>query len=188
MLQENNPPDLISLDNIYNIIPKKIIMEIFKDYNIKTRDSLHDLYHALRVIENGFIISDFNKSNRTIIVIYSIFHDIYSWKCSDRIKASEESANLIIKYRDHINATDEEINKAFTACLNVYKSKKSDDLDIGSCYDADMLDLIRKNIYPEQKEMNTKIGKNSSIIVLCNKKALNNTFPDWSIELVSSFI
>jgi uncharacterized protein len=179
-----NPPDLINKSDIYRVVPLSVLKEIVKNFRFNPVDSDHGFLHWARVLENGLILSDFNGANKNIIIAFSFFHD--SKRENETLDPfhGDRGANYLLKLKDKINLTQDEVLKCFTACKSHTDKLLIEDTDISTCWDADRLDLMRVNIFPEKDKLNGYISRESAIITLCNKRAIQNTIPEWAKEVM----
>jgi uncharacterized protein len=176
-------PQLIKKEDIYQVIPKETIREVLGEYQFDFELSNHGFGHWTRVLENGLIIADMNNANKKVIIVFSFFHDLA------RISEEKDSehglygAELLIKYKKELNLNKEEFLECYEACKYHSSIFHHDNKNIATCWDADRLDLMRNGIYPLPEKLNTYVAKQSGIIVLCNKKAIQQVVPEWASDL-----
>lgn len=176
-------PKLIRKEDIFSVVPKKIMKELIKSFKLNINSGFHGYSHWARVLENGLIIASMNGANKKVIIAFSFFHDICRENEEKDPEHGPRGAEALMLYKNDLGLTDEEIKLAFEACYNHTNVIHSDNLTIGTCWDADRLDLMRVGIYPDVKYLNTQIAKEPALIVICNKKALDFVTPNWAIEL-----
>jgi uncharacterized protein len=178
-------PQLIKKEDIYQVIPKSTLQKILKEYNLDLNRSNHGFGHWTRVLENGLIIADMNNANKKVIITFSFFHDLARISEEKDSEHGMYGAELLKKYKNELRLNKVEFADCYEACENHSTIIHHENKDIATCWDADRLDLMRNGIYPLPEKLNTYVAKQSGIIVLCNKKAIQETIPEWASELMS---
>jgi uncharacterized protein len=181
---EKQPPPLVSKKDIYNVVPLKTIQKIINDFKLELYDGYHSIYHWLRVMENGLTIASMNGANKNVIIAFSLFHD--SKRINDDIDLDHgfKGAKYLELLQNEVNLTKDELILTIEACQHHNDRKNHSNIDIGTCWDADRLDLMRVGIYPNKDFMSTTQGKEAGLIVFCNSKAHNNIVPDWGRQII----
>lgn len=174
----------IDKDNIYNVIPKKVLIDIFEDFDLELEDGIHGLYHWARVIENGVEIANHNNANKNIVIAFGFFHDCQRENDGEDPEHGFRGGEFMEKYRGKINLTDEEFDKVKIACSGHTNVLHHNDIDISTCWDADRLDLFRVGVYPEPEYLNNEISKDESFIEQRSELAEYEERPQWATELI----
>lgn len=177
-------PKLIDKDMIYKVVPKKVIKKLKEQFFLDFESEMHGFSHWCRVLENGLIISSINGANKNVIIAFSLFHDLCRLtENREDIEHGLRASIVLEDFKDQINLTEEEFLTVVEACKNHSNAMKTDNKDIGTCWDADRLDLLRVGIYPDKKYLSTSIGNDSGLIVVCNSKSINSVLPDWAEDI-----
>jgi uncharacterized protein len=176
--------DDFDIKEIYNIIPKKIIKEILTEFPLNIRESFDGINHIARVIENGIILSEINRSKLNVIIVYAFFHNIKKKSNEQDKNHAERSANFLRNYEKELNITEEEFDMVYEACKNHSDELFNENKNIADCWDADRLDIMRKGLYPNKEKMNSSAAKNPGIITWAMKRSLNDYQPIWVEELL----
>lgn len=174
----------ITTNDIYNVIPKKILLDIFEDFDLELEDGIHGIYHWARVIENGLEIASHNDANKNIIIAFGFFHDCQRENDGHDPDHGYRGSEFMEKYRGKINLTDEEFDKVKIACSGHTNVLHHNDLDISTCWDADRLDLLRVGIYPEAQYLNNEISKDECFIEERSQLAEVEEKPEWAEDLI----
>ena len=184
VVAKKEPPPLITKEDIYKVIPLKVLKKVISQSKLNTIDGVHSIRHWLRVMENGLTIASMNNANKKIIIAFSLFHD--SKRESDFLDPFHggRASEYITEFREILDFTDEEFEKLQYAMKHHSDGKISDDKDIGTCWDADRLDLMRVDTFPLEEFLSTEIGRSSGLIVLCNEKAIKDLVPKWGKEII----
>lgn len=150
---------MITKEEIYKVIPKKILREIIVKYELNLFNSVHGIDHWYRVLINGLRIAEKNGANKNIIIAFAFFHDIKRMNDDDDPEHGARAAKYLLKYKYKLNLNKEELKKTMDACYGHTSEKYSDDLDIATCWDADRLDLYRVGIVPSPEYLNNDFSK-----------------------------
>lgn len=175
---------ILTKEDIYEVIPKKIIHGIFEDFDLELEDGIHGVHHWARVIENGLEIASHNNANKKIIIAFGFFHDCQRENDGDDPEHGFRGGEFMEKYRGKINLTDEEFDKVKIACAGHTNVLHHNDIDISTCWDADRLDLFRVGIYPEAEYLNNEISKQDYFIEERSELAEYEETFAWSEDLI----
>lgn len=123
-------------------------------------NSLHGPSHWRRVEINGLLIATRSGAVEDVVRLFSVFHDSRrdhdDWDDTHGACA----ANYIASLRGVLfDISDEHFNLLHYACKWHAHGELNNDPTIGTCWDADRLDLGRVGIYPEAKYMSTEFGR-----------------------------
>ena len=176
--------DDFDLEEIYSVIPKKVLKSIFENYQLNLMEGIHGLSHWARVIENGFLLSEYNKANRKVIIAFAFFHNSKRSNEEHDPEEGEKGARMIRYYEEEINLSPEEIDLACEACMDFQHIMFNENKDISTCWDSERLDLMRNGIYPNKDKLNTDYAKNTGIITWAMKRGMNHHLSDWVLELI----
>lgn len=141
----------------YNIITPEILYLALD--NQKLKSPIHGLSHWSRVVYNGFFIADRNFSNKKLIAYFALFHDSQRESDYSDPKHGYKAALFLEKHYKKLKLDIETFDKLYEACETHSDAKNSTDKDIGTCFDADRLDLYRVGINPHDNFLSTDIAK-----------------------------
>jgi uncharacterized protein len=123
-------------------------------------DSVHGPSHWKRVEKNGILLATRSGANLAVVRLFSLFHD------SKRINEftdeghGERGAEFAKWLRGELfELEDAELAALTFACAHHTEVRISDDPTIGTCWDADRLDLGRVGIIPDARFMSTEFGR-----------------------------
>lgn len=122
--------------------------------------SVHGPSHWRRVEKNGLILAKRTGAQIEAVRLFALFHD--SKRQNDLVdeghgaRGAEFAAQLRGKLFDLDDATFALLHYA---CSWHTDQQFTDDVTIGTCWDADRLDLGRVGIIPHESYMNTAFGK-----------------------------
>ncbi len=122
--------------------------------------SVHGPHHWRRVQVNGLLLATRTGANVTVVRLFALFHD--SRRQNDSFdeghgqRGGEYAATLRGKSFD---LSDDQFELLHYACVWHTDGKRHKDPTIGTCWDADRLDLGRVGVAPNPKFMSTAFGR-----------------------------
>ena len=135
-------------------------------------DDVHGWAHWQRVRENGAELARYNGADQDIVRLFSVLHDCCrendGWDPEHGPRAAEFTESL---RPGLFEASDEEFAILLTAIRGHTKSIHTADLTIGTCWDADRLDLGRVWIVPDPRYLCTAAAKDPAMIACAHERA-----------------
>lgn len=123
-------------------------------------DSIHGYTHWEQVEKNGLLIAQHSGANITVVQLFSWLHDSKREDDGKDPDHGPRAANWIPELQGNYFHLDElNLEKLIMACKEHTLGKISDDPTIGTCWDADRLDLTRISSFPKENLMSTAHGK-----------------------------
>ena len=130
-------------------------------------DSDHGPDHWRRVEANGLFLSNATGADITVVRLFALFHDSRRETEFTDPNHGRRGAIYAGELRNiHFQITDVQFDLLETACIWHTETTHHQDPTIGTCWDADRLDLGRVGIITDPKYMSTKLGRQ-----LANQKA-----------------
>ena len=122
--------------------------------------SFHGPNHWRKVELNGRRLSQVNGADETVVRLFALFHDVE--RCSEGYdpEHGRRAASLVLDlHGDVFKLADSQLEILVEACSFHNDGFTSSDLTIGTCWDADRMDLPRVGIVPDPDLMSTDAGK-----------------------------
>jgi uncharacterized protein len=122
--------------------------------------SIHGPSHWKRVEQNGIILASRTGANVEVVRLFALFHD--SKRISDLVDDGHgaRGAEYAAKLRGSwFHLDDQAFALLHYACVWHTDQEFSADATIGTCWDADRLDLGRVGIIPHEDYLSTAFGK-----------------------------
>ncbi len=151
---------------------------------------VHGPEHWVRVQRNGLYICKQNNVDEDIIRLFALFHDSMrqnDGRDSQHGLRGAEYAKLLLN--KEYKLADDKFELLYYACQYHSKHRATEDKTIGTCWDADRLDLRRVGIKPTEKYLYSDAAK---LIVKENKwrrleQKISNTsrFTNWWKKLLN---
>ena len=179
---------MVCKESIYKIIPKEVLSEIFNDFELDIDEGEHGFSHWARVIHNGLEISQENEANPNVIIAFGMFHDIKRENEYEDPEHGFRGGELLMSYKGRVNLTLQELETARIACSGHTSELYSRDLDVGTCWDADRLDLYRVGKLPDVKYLNNDYSKRKEVIDEASDRAEEGYIPDWALDIYDELI
>lgn len=124
------------------------------------RGSIHGPAHWRRVERNGLLIAARSGAIQKVVRLFAVFHDCRrehdDWDDTHGARGAAFAARLRGVLFD---LSDEHFALLQHACKWHSHGRLSDDATIGTCWDADRLDLGRVGTEPEARYMSTELGR-----------------------------
>lgn len=122
--------------------------------------SIHGPDHWRRVERNGLLLATRSAANVFVVRLFALFHDCRrendGWDPGHGARGAEHAASLRgIEY----DLSDEDFERLRYACTWHTEGRRHDDPTIGTCWDADRLDLGRVGIIPSSRFMSTEFAR-----------------------------
>src|SRR4051812_29752664 len=123
-------------------------------------DSIHGPRHWRNVEQNGVALAKETGADVTVVSLFAVFHDSRRENEWTDHEHGLRGAELARQQRRRLyDVTDEQLEKLTYACTWHERGRVSNDPTIGTCWDADRLDLPRVGIQPMAELMSTAAGK-----------------------------
>jgi len=137
-----------------------ILWKVVSDQFLLGHESLHGPAHWRRVEQNGLLLATRSGADVTVVQLFAIFHDSRRENEGSDLEHGERGAKLATQMRGkYFEMEDAAFDKLIHACTWHTTQRHHSDPTIGTCYDADRLDLGRVMIIPHPDFMNTEFGR-----------------------------
>lgn len=139
----------------------KHIIELAKNEFIMEDHNIHGFDHWEEVEKNGIMLSDQNGVDLVIVRLFAHIHDCKRQDDFMDPEHGERAAEFVLQLKEKGELTflnDEQINTLWFACENHNKGFTSNNITIGTCFDADRIELIRCGMVPKPNLMSTPTG------------------------------
>lgn len=138
-------------------------------------NSHHGPEHWRRVLTFGTRLARATHADLELVELFALFHD--SRRMNDAIDPDHGSRGADLAESFHgklFQLDDARLELLLTACRDHTDGGVIDDPTIGTCWDADRLDLWRVGIYPQATFLCTEEARKMEII----EWAVSHTAPD----------
>ena len=122
--------------------------------------SLHGPGHWRRVQRNGLELAAVTEADRDVVKLFALFHDSCRESEGFDPEHGERGADLALSmHGDLFELHEHQLEILIEACQGHHHGGTSDGITVGTCWDADRLDLPRVGIRPEEAYMSTDEGR-----------------------------
>lgn len=143
--------EIIDFEELWRIVANQFQLPI---------DSDHGPGHWKRVEQNGLLLAPSSGADLAVVRLFAIFHDSKREnEFSDPDHGKRGAAYARELQGTYFQITDEQFDLLEFACTWHTETIHSNSSTIGTCWDADRLDLGRVGIVPDAKYMNTDLGR-----------------------------
>lgn len=127
-------------------------------------EGVHGLSHWARVYQNGIFLASQEGVNRSVVELFSLFHD--SQRISDGTDwdHGRRGAQLVMDLRRNLPITELETEVLLKACRLHTEAATDSDITIQCCFDADRLDLWRVGIRPLSTRLCSPLAQEQATI------------------------
>jgi uncharacterized protein len=140
----------------------------------RLQDSLHGVDHWLRVESNGRLLATKTGADVTVVRLFAFLHDSQREDDFFDDEHGVRAAQYAVRLRGELfELSDEAFALLFEACRDHTTGMHHADQTIGTCWDADRLDLGRVGIVPQAQYMSTEFGRE-----LCAAGSLGKSLAD----------
>ena len=141
----------LDLDRIWNVVEEHFALGEW---------SLHGPDHWRRVQQNGLALAEVTGADPDVVHLFAVFHDSCRENEGHDPDHGERGADLALSlHGDLFELHEHQLEFLVEACQGHHHGGTSDSITIGTCWDADRLDLPRVGIAPEEQYMSTEEGQ-----------------------------
>lgn len=125
------------------MITKATIIEVFKEFKLEAT-SAHGYHHSRRVFTIGMKLAESTGADKLIVAVFALVHDIGREDEIDDPLHGERSASLLLtKFKNLFLLNTAQLKILFSAISRHHYGRITAHPTIGTCWDADRLDLGR---------------------------------------------
>jgi uncharacterized protein len=122
--------------------------------------SPHGPAHWRRVDQNGLLLATKTRADVVVVKLFALFHDCCRLNEGTDDGHGARGAAYAAELRgEFFDLDDAAFALLQDACTGHTEGDKSDDATIGTCWDADRLDLGRVGMIPDPRYMSTAFGQ-----------------------------
>jgi len=130
--------------------------ELFDDYGLPL-NGLHGARHWKRVDRFGRLLALYTGADVEVVRRFALFHDSQRYNDETDVGHGQRAADRARQFcADEL--TEEQMQLLYLACAGHESGMTSDDPTIGTCWDADRLDIDRLNKLPWLTFISTELG------------------------------
>jgi uncharacterized protein len=146
---------------LYRLIQNDFLLDtLLRNFRLNAK-SIHGISHWLRVLKNCLYIAKFSTADIETVKLFAIFHDCMrkNEEYDPSHGAEGAAAARILRDRKIYNLADDQLSKLYYACKYHTDGQVTSDPTVGTCWDADRLDLPRVGIEPGLRWLSTTTAR-----------------------------
>ena len=125
----------------------------------RLRGSLHGPDHWRRVEANGLLLAEQTGADEAVVQLFAIFHDCKRQNDNDDPEHGRRAARFVSEQRSELPISDEQFALLREAIAYHADGTTHHNATIGTCWDADRLDLTRCGMVPAPQFLSTMAGR-----------------------------
>jgi uncharacterized protein len=180
---------MAEMETLGAAVLRDLLAAVLEQYVLDVR-GIHGPTHWARVLENGYRLAPMTGARLIVLELFALFHD--SCRHNDEIDPDhgERGARLLDRFeqqvRPLVRTTD--LALAREACAQHTEGLIHAEASVGTCWDADRLDLARCGIMPAPEYLCSEAARMSDMIDWANDRALRGEVPvsiakEWNLDL-----
>ena len=143
----------------------------------------HGLGHWGRVLENGLSLASLTGADPLVVTLFAVIHDCRRWSEGFDWDHGLRASYLVPELCELVPGLDApQAELLRVACAHHTDGVLHDDPTVGTCWDADRLDLGRVGIRPRPELLCTVAARVPSEIEAATKRAVEEAVPDFVRE------
>jgi uncharacterized protein len=131
------------------------------DTFVMDKNSIHGVHHWEEVHDNGVMLAQQSGVDLLVVRLFAYLHDCKREDDLQDPEHGDRSADFCTELRkkgDLDFLSGDQFTKLWTACKLHHTGSVTADPTIGTCFDADRIELIRCGITPRVDLMSTPMG------------------------------
>jgi uncharacterized protein len=142
----------------------RLRQQLLQEFTLGER-SIHGPTHWARVEQIGLRLSEKTGADRLVVRLFSLFHDCRRESDGEDGDHGLRGAEQARRLRGTLFELDDEpLELLCLACAGHTRGRTSTDPTIGTCWDADRLDLPRVSIIPEPCLLSTSAAREREVM------------------------
>ena len=157
-------------EKLYSLVGNDLLLDTLVMLCPGHASGLHGLYHWYQVLKNGLEIAKDSGADVEVVKLFALFHDCMRKYDAANPGHGAEGAHAarLLRARGVIKLDDSRLETLAYACTYHTDGLVSSDATIGTCWDADRLDLLRVGIKPSVSKLSTETARTEA--VLCGSR------------------
>lgn len=139
-------------------------------------DGIHGEAHWQRVHTNGLRLAESSGADVVVVEYFAALHDACRFDDGYDAEHGARAAELVRALDPTLLPLDDARRELLAqACLGHTTERSSDEPTIGTCWDADRLDLLRVGITPSARYLSTEAARDPAVIEWATRRSLGRT-------------
>jgi uncharacterized protein len=168
------------------VLQPGLIAAILAQYRLP-RFGVHGVAHWARVLENGSRLAAATGARAAVVELFAVFHDAARRNESRDPGHGRRGAELAAALRAALRLEDEEFALLVEACAGHTDGGVQADPTVGTCWDADRLDLPRVRKRTDPRRLCTAAARDPRLLAWASRRASAHLVPralleEWGLD------
>ncbi|MEW6335865.1 MAG: hypothetical protein ACOY3Y_07925 [Acidobacteriota bacterium] len=170
------------------MIVRDTLREVLRLYRLRLAGT-HGVSHWGRVMENGRRLAATSGADLDVVELFAVLHDACRFDDDVDRDHGRRAAVLASELRGRtFDLGDRRFALLRAALAGHVDGLTSSNATVGTCWDADRLDIGRVGTDPIPRYMSTEAGRDARVIAWATERALDRHVPglvlgEWGIDL-----
>jgi uncharacterized protein len=164
-----------------DVFPADLVARLRPLYRLDW-DGMHGWQHWVRVRENGLRLAVATGADPVVVNFFALFHDIARWNDTWDPEHGRRGAEVAAGLAGEIAGLDPgRLDLLRYACAHHTDGGIDPEPTIGTCWDADRLDLERAGIVPRPDRLCTDAARDPAVITWARARSLGRSRQSGSV-------
>lgn len=146
------------------LFPSALVQALRPTYRLDW-DGLHGWSHWMRVRENGLRLAESTGADWDVVVLFALFHDIARVNDGHDPEHGRRAAEVVRRMAAELDGFNgERLELLVRACAGHADGLTTDEATVGTCWDADRLDLGRVGTRPRGDRLCTDAARDPVVL------------------------
>jgi uncharacterized protein len=142
---------------------------------------IHGVGHWARVLDTGLRLASLTGADPEVVSCFALFHDACRANDGYDPRHGARGAELAATLAGtRFEGRPELLRTLVRACTLHTDGRLDEDATVGTCWDADRLDLLRVGIEPSPRKLCTAAARDSGVLAWANDRACRNYVPSFA--------
>jgi len=158
------------------MIDGQLLAYIKKQYLLDW-DGIHGVGHWTRVWRTGMLLTPLTGANKRVVGLFAFLHDVCRRDDKGDHHHGTRSGRLAAKINaEYLHLEEHELELLDRACRYHERGMITREPTIGTCWDADRLDLWRIECRPDRSYLSTDAAQDEEVIMWAKELSHTATF------------
>lgn len=167
---------------------RDVLREVLRLYRLRLAGT-HGVSHWGRVMENGRRLAASTGADVDVVELFAVLHDACRFDEDVDRDHGRRAARLAAGLRGRVfELDDRRFEHLYEALAGHVDGRTSPDVTVGTCWDADRLDIGRVGMDPIPRYLSTEAARDDATIAWATERANDCVVPplvleEWAIDL-----
>lgn len=128
---------------------RELVLKVVREAKL-SKSPIHGVDHWQRVERNGVYLCQFNEADQLVVQLFALFHDCKRENDHRDLDHGPRAENYLREISELVLIKPDQFENLCIACRTHTVGVKADNITIGTCWDADRMDIGRVGIVPHE--------------------------------------